>query len=335
MKISASLYSSIQRPLAPLVRQLDRCHIDYLHLDCIDNPEVFDDIGKIREISSTPIDLHVISSTPEKYFEMILEHEIELVTFQYENLSKPLELPKKGSTSWGLAVVSETPVEVFESYRDSCDFILMMTTSPGHSGGKFHKDTFRRIREFRKLYPGKAIHVDGGVNDETGFILRILGVNTVVSGSYLVNHASIGEALLHLRSSVVHSDYRVRDFMIALENIPLLKRGFFDVADVIKKIDECQLGFALIADEDDKLFGLSSNADVRKGLLKNLENFNNISLQDIINENPVSIDEQASISDLLSLIRSKDFLISYLPVTGKNRKLTGALSFINLIRSES
>ena len=63
--------------------------------------------------------------------------------------------------------------------------------------------------------------------------------------------------------------------------------------------------------------------------------FNALSASDIINTDPVVIDEHATISDVLNLIKSKEFLISYLPVIGMNRKIIGALSFIHLIRSES
>lgn len=318
-----------------LVAELDRCHIDYFHIDCNDNPEVFKDIKRIKEISKTPIDLHIISETPEKYFDLIRETKPDLVTYQYEQLSGIVEFPKVEGVKYGLAVISDTPVEVFEEYKDQCDFILIMTTTPGQSGGKFRKDNFKRIRKFRNQFPGKGIYIDGGVNDETGFILRLLGVHSVVSGSFLVNHTSLGEALMHLRSSVIHSDFQVKDFMIDETDAPVLIDGNYDVKDAIKKIDEGNMGFAIVKDNSGHLSGITSNADVRKGLLKNLEDLNKMSLEQIVNTNPVSVNEEATITELLQLIRSKNFLISYLPVVNKENKLTGALSFINLIRSES
>ena len=336
MKISASLYSSKQRSITQLVDELDKCHIDFFHIDCNDDPSVFEDIAAIKKISKTPIDLHIISDRPEFYLPLIEKHEIDYVTFQFENLNgKKIHLPKFQSTTWGLAITSDTPVDVFEEYKDDCDFILMMTTTPGQSGGTFRKDNFKRIRKFRNKYAEKKIHVDGGVNDETGFILRILGVHSVVSGSYLVNHESIGEALLHLRSSIIHSDFHIKDFMIDVQDAPVLPLKNLNVPQVIKHIDDYNLGFTLLSDPDKKLAGISSNADVRKGLLKHLDNFNNITLDDIINRHPVYIKENASISELLKLIQSKSFLISYLPVVNDQMELTGALSFINLIRSES
>lgn len=335
MKISASIYSNKERTIEDLAQELDSCHIDYFHVDCNDDPSVFEDIRKIREVSNTPIDLHVISDTPEQYFDAILENKVEYVSFQYENIVGKLNFPKTDKTQFGLAVVSDTPIEVFEGYKDDCGFVLIMTTTPGQSGGKFRADNFKKVRQFRNLFPGKSIEVDGGVNDEVGFILRMMGVNSVVSGSYLVNHESIATALLHLKSSIIHSDFQVKDFAIGLENCPLLVDSSFKMKDVIKKIDDGNLGFTFIADAEGKFTGLSSNADVRRGMLKHLDDLNSISSDDIINRNPVTINENSTISEMLDLIHSKKFLISFLPVVNNTNMLTGGLSFINLIRSES
>lgn len=318
-----------------LVAELDRCHIDYFHIDCNDDPKVFEDIKRIKSLSRTPVDLHIISDTPEKYFDVIEETRPELVTYQYEQLPGRMRFPSIEGVKYGLSIVSDTPVDVFEHYQDQCEFVLIMTTTPGHSGGAFRKDNFKRIRKFRTQFPGKGIHIDGGVNDEIGFILRLLGVHAVVSGAFLVNHESLGEALLHLRSSVIHSNFQIKDFMISEEDAPVLTKGQFGVKDAIQKIDEGNLGFALIKDRNGRLTGITSNADVRKGLLKNLNDLNKISLEDIINKTPVAIHQDATISDLLDRIKSEKFLISYLPVVDTDNRLLGALSFIHLIRSES
>ena len=184
MKISASLYSSKERDLEDLVHDLDLHHIDKFHIDCNDDPSVFKDIEKIRSISKTPIDLHIISKNPEAYFESIRELGIEFVQLQYEKLDKYCDIPMIEGTEFGMSILSDTPVEVFEPYREYCSFILLMTTTPGKSGGVFGKENFRKIRQLRNTYPGKRICVDGGVNAEVSFILRNMGVDTIVSGSY-------------------------------------------------------------------------------------------------------------------------------------------------------
>ena len=336
MKISASLYSNKDRSIESLVTELDKCHIDLFHFDSNDDLTVFDDIKEIRKISKTPIDLHIISDEPEKYYDLIVEHKVEYVSFQYENFKGDKKVfPSSDVTSYGLAVVSDTSVKVFEEYRDQCDYILVMTTTPGQSGGKFRKDNFKKIREFRNLFPGKSIQVDGGVNDEVGFLMRMLGVDSVVSGSYLVKHESIGMALLHLRSSIIHSDYQIKDFMIDLLDAPVIKSEIATTQNIIENIEFHKKGFTCLINSDGFLTGLSSNADVRRGLIKNINDFNKITEQDIINSNPVTIHEDSTISEMLQMVKSKNFLISFLPVVNSDNRLTGCITFFNLIRSES
>lgn len=334
MKISASLYSNKVKSLEELVVELDALNIDSFHIDCNDDPAVFDDIARIRAISHTPIDLHIISAEPEKYLEQIVHHEIEYVQFQYEDMQGRLfDLPKN-STRYGLAVVSDTPLEVFEPYAEQYSFILLMTTTPGQSGGVFRKDNFNRIRRFGKMFPAKKIHVDGGVNDEVSFILRSMGVDSAVSGSFLVNHKSMGAALMGLKMQDVSSHYLVKDIVMDKADLPLLQIDCCTFKDVLQTIENYDLGFALFTDEKGKFHGIASNADVRRGLLQNVEDLNKTRVSDIVNTRPVSIQEQATVSDMLALVTSKSFPILFLPVVNEQNELTGAVTFNNLIRGE-
>nr|WKN34776.1 hypothetical protein K4G66_20590 [Tunicatimonas sp. TK19036] len=334
MKISASLYSNRQRPLKELVQELDALGIDAFHIDCNDDPAVFDDIREIKQLSDTPIDLHIISAEPEKYYALIEEHQVEYVQFQYETMQgKLLPAPPEG-TVYGLAVVSDTPLEVFEPYQEVCSFILLMTTTPGQSGGVFRKDNFNRIRRFGKQYTNKKIHVDGGVNDEVSFILRSLGVDSAVSGSFLVNHTSMGAALLGLKMHEVRSHYRVKDFMMDLQDVPQLSQQNVTLASVLKSIEDYGLGFTAVVDEERRLTGISSNADVRRALLQHLDDLQNIPAATLVNAKPVRISEDATVEDLLAFVADLSFPILFLPVVNDQQQLTGTLMFNNLIRGE-
>ena len=240
MRISASIYAyEGSRSILDVVKSLDQLYIDSFHIDCKDDISVFDDIAKIREISKTPIDLHIITSNPSRYFEKIEQFKIEYVQFQYENLDvKHIDLPKIEGTKWGLALQSDTPMDVFDSFLNF-DFIMFMTTQPGVSGGKFDKSCFRRIRNFRSKYQNKQIFVDGGVNAEVAFILRNMGVSSVVCGSFLANNFE-AKALLDLRVNNVKSSYQIKDFMI--DDIPLLEESSSSVVDVLHFIENYKLG---------------------------------------------------------------------------------------------
>ena len=110
-----------------------------------------------------------------------------------------------------------------------------MTTTPGESGGTFNKINFKKIRDFKKKYPSKKVHIDGGVNDEIALILRIHGVKSVVSGSYLVN-GDIAKSLLELKSSVSDSDMPVSEFMLLKEELPIIKEKE-SIENALEKIE--------------------------------------------------------------------------------------------------
>ena len=333
MKISASLYSSGEGSLEELINSLDEHHIDYFHIDCRDNAQVFDDIEKIRSLSKTPIDLHLISAEPDKYFKAINELNVDLVTFQFEDLNGY----KYGGglkSKMGLSIVSDTDIQVFEAFADLFDFVLMMATTPGMSGGSFDKINFRKIRKFRKQFPGKSVHVDGGVNGEVSFILRNMGVEAAVVGSYLFKNMPVGAALLNLKLNNVESHYLVRDFMRTREEIPMLGPNQRTLKDVLQSIEENKLGFTILEDQHQKLEGIISNADMRRELIRKVEHPEQISVEGMTNTQPISITEDMTVEAMLNMVKQFAFPISYLPVVDVDNKVKGVVSFLNLVKGE-
>ncbi len=334
MKISASVYSSKSESLPEIINDLDVHGADLFHIDCNDDMSVFEDIAEIKQLSKTPIDLHIISTEPEKFFAKIEELNVDYVTFQYENLQSKLSIPASISARLGLAITSDTDISVFKTYAKEFDFILFMTTTPGQSGGVFEKNNFKKIREFRQQFPDKDIHVDGGVNGEVSFILRNMGVYSSVSGSYLMNSESMGAAMLNLKTHEVDSHFQIKDFMRTVDEIPLLKLKDRSVASILQSIEDYNLGFTILIDDNGKLDGIVTNADVRKGLLKHIDNLNDVSVTDITNSNPAKVNENFSVMELLRFIKQQSFAISYLPVVDDSNKVTGAVTFFNLIKGE-
>lgn len=333
MKISASIYSDKSRSLKEVIKDLVDHQVDLLHVDCNDDLSVFEDIKVIREICSVPIDLHIITEDPEKYYPYLEKNPVEYITFQYENLKKELDIPQNITGKKGIAIITPTSVDVFEHYSNF-EFILIMATIPGQSGGKFDTVNFSKIREFRNKYSGKSIHVDGGVNAEVSFILRNMGVTSAVSGSYLFNAASVGNALMNLTKRDVESHYQVMDFMIPIEECPRIHINQTNLKSVLLSIENGKLGFILVIDDSGKLIGLISNADVRKALIRHIDDFNLIKGEELINKNPLTIDESETVLGLLQLIKNSRFPIMYLPVVDKNGNAKGIVTFVNLIKGE-
>ena len=334
MKISASIYSDNKRSLKEIIRDLHAHKIDLLHVDCNDDPSVFEDIKEIRKICDLPVDLHLITSNPEKYFDLLIENPVEYITFQFENLTEALALPKNMQGKKGIAITTDTPVDVFKGFQNF-DFILIMATTPGQSGGVFDKANFNKIRQFRKSFPSKNIHVDGGVNAEVSFILRNLGVSSCVSGSYLFNEASIGNAILNLTKREADSSYRVDDFMTPLVDCPVASLESHSCKEILEIVDRGNIGFCLVTDASGKLHGIVSSADIRKATLKNWDSIPAMQKSDLINEHPLVVDQNATVKALLQKIKASKFPVMYLPVINSNIEAVGIVNFTNLIKGES
>ncbi|MGM9795583.1 MAG: CBS domain-containing protein [Candidatus Aphodosoma sp.] len=332
MKISASIYAYDKKlSLQEIVKSLDVLYIDSFHIDCNDDVSVFNDIEQIRQISKTPIDLHIITDHPAKYFDYIDKYKIDYVQFQYENLTeKHSVFPHLNNTKWGIGITNDTPYNVIDDF-ENVDFVLFMTTTPGVSGGVFNKNVFKKIRHFRANYQSKSIFVDGGVNAEVAFVLRNIGVNRVVCGSYLAKNNSPARALIDLRKDIA-SSFQIKDFM--MENIPVLNFNNASVNDVLLAIEKFSLGFVIFVNDDGKFIGISSNADMRRAFIKNADNFDKISTLDCINFKPFSLNENLTIKDMLNEIAKQNFIVNFFPVVNDDNIPVGAVTFFNLIRSE-
>lgn len=332
MKISASIYSDKNRSLQETILDLKAHQVDLLHVDCNDDLSVFEDIEMIRTWCDLPIDLHVITQNPEKYFDVLRRVPVEYVTFQYEELPQHLQIPDDIQGEKGLAIITPTPIEVFDEYANF-DFILFMATIPGQSGGVFDAENFRKIRDFKKKYPNKNVHVDGGVNGEVSFILRNMGVHSSVSGSFLFKGASVGQALMDLTKRNLESHFEIKDFMIPIEECPLVQEEKLTFKAVLQSIENGKLGFTMV-EKENKFSGIISNADVRKALLLNFDHLEYIDIPKMINRNPISIGAKANVDEMLHLVRKQNFPVMYLPVIDKNKRPVGIVTFINLIKGE-
>jgi pentose-5-phosphate-3-epimerase len=336
MKISASIYSDAARPLQAVIADLVAHQVDLLHIDCNDDLRVFDDIKKIREWCTLPLDLHIITPDPSKFYPYLLENPVEYLTFQVEDLNTELQIPAAITGKKGLALITPTPISAFEPF-EHFDFILIMATIPGQSGGVFDRLNFDKIRNFRKRYPNKSIHVDGGVNPEVSFILRQMGVSTAVSGSYLFKEASVGNALMNLTKRSIGSAFKVADFMTPLHETPKFSIENLDLKNVLQTVEEGQMGVAMAVDAHNTFIGLVSSADIRKALLNNLHNGSDLNFIDpksMINHQPICIHEDASVVELLQLIKNSPFAVLYLPVIDAAKQLKGIVQFSNLIKAE-
>jgi ribulose-phosphate 3-epimerase len=203
MRISASISSLQKRQIPDTVSMLDQAGVNFYHLDSVENREIFDFAKSLGELTQTPMDLHLITSDPVKYWDEIRESGIEAIVIQLEALHSTLIIPDDMRGKVGLAILATSSPELFKPYEKVASSLLIMTTTPGYSGGKFQKEQFSNIMRFRFMYPKVPLIVDGGVTAEISSVLTFMGIPQVVSGSYLFSAETVFETVSKLRDKPI------------------------------------------------------------------------------------------------------------------------------------
>lgn len=219
MRISASVSSIQFRDLPEIIRKMESAGVDAWHLDSIESREVFPRAEVLRKLSGRPMDLHLITSDPVKYWNEIRRTGIEATSIQLEQLHSPLFIPKDLIGKVGIALLANTQPDSFAPYASEASWLLIMTTTPGYSGGTFQISHFEKIVRFRLSFPGMPIYVDGGVTPDIAAVLRILGVEQVVSGSYLLSGSGIEDRVRSLKESDIQEG-KVKDIMVRRSHWP-------------------------------------------------------------------------------------------------------------------
>jgi ribulose-phosphate 3-epimerase len=102
----------------------------------------------------------------------------------------------------GVTLNPATPVSVLQDIIKDVDLVLLMSVNPGFGGQKFIPHTTEKVKELRKLIDqtgSKAlIEIDGGVNQETGKLLKEAGADVLVAGNFIFKAPNPSDACAQL-----------------------------------------------------------------------------------------------------------------------------------------
>lgn len=84
----------------------------------------------------------------------------------------------------GVALPCDASVEMYEAYKDMCDFVQVMgIANEGSQGQPFDERALETVKNLRVAYPDLFIQVDGGVKGHNKDALIEAGVSRLVVGS--------------------------------------------------------------------------------------------------------------------------------------------------------
>ncbi|MFT4470030.1 ribulose-phosphate 3-epimerase [Arthrobacter sulfonylureivorans] len=187
---------------------------DAVHVDVMDNHFVpnltigLPVVQRIQEVSSLPLDAHLMIADPDRWAPAYAEAGIDSVTFHVEAAKAPVRLARElrsHGAKAGMALKPATAVEPYLDLLPEMDLLLIMTVEPGFGGQAFLDVTLPKIRKAANAVAGSglpvAIQVDGGVTEETIVRAAEAGATVFVAGSAVYGQADPEQAIASLRAA--------------------------------------------------------------------------------------------------------------------------------------
>ena len=205
MKVSTSILNAQNKELT--IKKLNDTNTDYIHIDVMDNTFVnnqslpLKEVKQLLKITKIPFDIHLMIDDPEPYINALNE-DIESITIHLEikqDINKLLNSIKKKNIQAGIAINPTTNINKLTKYKNNFDKIIVMSVTPGYGGQPFIKNTPRRIKKIKELFPNVIIEVDGGINDKTIKSIK-KDIDIAVAGSYIINSNNYNEAINNLKN---------------------------------------------------------------------------------------------------------------------------------------
>ena len=194
-RIAPSLMCASILHLQKDIEELDRAGADFFHIDIMDGHFVpnlalnLDFVGKIKTVTQTPIDVHLMVDNPESYVRPMHELGVEYASFHMEAAKQPLRLIRtikaRGPESELRSIL--VGIENLPCVLEELDYILVMTVEPGFAGQRFVRAVLEKIAALRKLIDARdleiPIEVDGNISVETARWCIDSGASILVAGT--------------------------------------------------------------------------------------------------------------------------------------------------------
>ena len=195
-KIAPSVLGADFSRLGEEIADADSVGVDMFHLDIMDGhfvpnisfgPGIFRTVDKLTD---TFLDVHLMLSEPEEFFEAFARTGADNITFHIEVHPDQTDVVKRiknmGIKS-GLSLNPKTPLDRVLPYLEHFDFLLIMSVSPGFGGQEFIESVLPKITAARKFIDTHRlptrIQVDGGVDASNGERIVMAGADVLVMGT--------------------------------------------------------------------------------------------------------------------------------------------------------
>ena len=208
VKIAPSILAADFANLSKECEDIDKSNADWFHLDVMDGvfvPNIsfgMPIVKSIRKMTKKPLDVHLMITKPERYIDKFIELGSNILTVHVEatnKLNKIIDKTHQSNIKSGIAINPDTPISKIEDYINDVDLICLMGVHAGFGGQKFIEKTYSRLEKLKNLISSRnssaIIEIDGGVNETNFEMLKSLGADVLVAGSFIFKSTDYNKAI--------------------------------------------------------------------------------------------------------------------------------------------
>ena len=221
IKLAPSILSADFSSLGLQLGSLAKGGADYVHLDVMDGHFVpnfsigLPVVQSLRGQSALVFDVHLMVENPKAFITRFAQAGADIITFHVESCADADEIYeviseiKATGKKTGLALRPDTALAEILEFVPHVDMVLIMSVMPGFGGQDFIAESLDRARKLRVYVDGLGyeldIQMDGGINFANVRDVLEAGVNVVVAGSAIFDHANIHAAARKFKN--IFSEY--------------------------------------------------------------------------------------------------------------------------------
>ena len=214
VKIAPSILAADHADLRGEIARVEEAGADMIHVDVADGhfaPNISlgpDTVRSIRKVTNLPLDVHLMITNPEKFYELFLSAGSDIIIVHEEATSRSLldklskEIHGKGKRL-GLALKPATPVPAWLKEKATLfDVVLLLSVSPGFPAQAFIPSVLPKVGKVIKLTNSADldIEVDGGVDQENASRIVEAGATVLVAGASIFRRGDVKSALQDMRA---------------------------------------------------------------------------------------------------------------------------------------
>ncbi|HZY47955.1 MAG TPA: ribulose-phosphate 3-epimerase [Candidatus Bathyarchaeia archaeon] len=213
VKIAPSILAADHADLKGEIARVEEAGADMIHVDVADGhfaPNISlgpDTVRAIRKVTRLPLDIHLMITNPEKFYESFLAAGGDIITvhaeaasrLQLNNLSKAIHQKEK---KVGIALKPATSVPSWlKKAGNPFDVVLILSVNPGFPGQAFMPSVLPKVGKVAKLAESKEmdVEVDGGIDLENASSIVKAGATVLVAGASIFRRGDVKSALQNMR----------------------------------------------------------------------------------------------------------------------------------------